>query len=303
MDKERQTIDKIKYFIKKRKGSCITAACLVVILIFSIIFVDFETVSQHKEKKTDETKKRQEILAKLEEEKEVSQAAVDDLASAEGQDTLPDSSGAALSNDAQDVDSQTGTMSEQPAVTQEVRAADNQQPQSQTMPDVQTQQEGLDISSANTVQGNSGKTESGVSNPEKPVSSSQNVTAQEEDEYITVQMKITCEKVINHPDLKTAAKLPADGILFEGKTVVKKGGSVLDALEAVCTDYGIAYVNKGSASGAYITSIGGLAEKDCGGYSGWKFKVNDVVGGRSANAQKLNAGDRVEWYFAATYTD
>lgn len=131
MDKVRQTIGKIKNFCRKRKGSCITAACIVVILFIIVICTDFETVGTHNEKKTNETKKRQEILAKLEEEKEVSQAAV--LTPAEGQSPLSEPSGAALSEETQAADSATDTLSEESAVPPDVRAEDNRQPQNQTV--------------------------------------------------------------------------------------------------------------------------------------------------------------------------
>ncbi len=301
MEKLRQTIGNIKVFCRKRKGSCITAAGIVVVLLLIVTCMDFETVDRHNEKKTNETKKRQEILAKLEEEKEVSQAAV--LTPTEEQSPLPASSGAALSQETQAADSTAHTLPEQSEALPDDRSEENRQPQNQAAQSSQINQGGSAAPPADAGQADSGKNSIDAGNPEKPVSSGQNGTVREEDEYIMVQMKITCEAVLHHPDLNTTASLPADGILFEGKTVVKKGGSVLDALEAVCTDYGIAYVNKGGASGAYISSIGGLAEKDCGGYSGWKFKVNGTVGGRAASAQKLNANDQVEWYFAATYTD
>lgn len=125
----------------------------------------------------------------------------------------------------------------------------------------------------------------------------------EEKEYIVVSVKIVCDKVLNNPDLSTAADIPVSGIMFEGKTVIEKNQSVLDALKSVCADNNIAYVNKGSEKSGYISSIGGLSEKDCGKYSGWKYKVNETVSGKAAGAYKLNENDEVIWYYVTNYME
>ena len=125
----------------------------------------------------------------------------------------------------------------------------------------------------------------------------------QEKEYFAVSIKISCEKVLNHPDLNTTASLPQDGIILETRTAVKKGQTVFDALDAACTDNQVKYVNQASGYGAYISEIAGLKEKQCGKYSGWKYKVNGVVPGVACSSYELHENDVIEWYYAANYSD
>ena len=55
--------------------------------------------------------------------------------------------------------------------------------------------------------------------------------------------------------------------------------------------------------GAYISEIAGLKEKQCGKYSGWKYKVNGVVPGVACSSYELHENDVIEWYYAANYSD
>ena len=125
----------------------------------------------------------------------------------------------------------------------------------------------------------------------------------QEKEYFAVSIKISCEKVLNHPDLNTTASLPQDGIILETRTAVKKGQTVFDALDAACMDNQVEYVNQASGYGAYISEIAGLKEKQCGKYSGWKYKVNGVVPGVACSSYELHENDVIEWYYAANYSD
>lgn len=84
---------------------------------------------------------------------------------------------------------------------------------------------------------------------------------------------------------------------------MKKGQTVFDALDAACTDNQVKYVNQASGYGAYISEIAGLKEKQCGKYSGWKYKVNGVVPGVACSSYELHENDVIEWYYAANYSD
>lgn len=157
--------------------------------------------------------------------------------------------------------------------------------------------------SQNTSQNTAGnQNQSQNSNNNQSQGNSSSANAQPEEQYIVVNVTIVCDNVLNHPELSTTATIPSDGMILREKTVVKKGETVLDALKAVCTDYNISYNCRGSASTAYIVSIAGLAEKECGKYSGWKYKVNGVVSGKSCGSHQLADGDEVQWYYATTYT-
>lgn len=130
-------------------------------------------------------------------------------------------------------------------------------------------------------------------------SSSNSSHESEKNSYITVTFSIHCNKVLGNSDLNTSAVIPSDGVMYNGKTVLKEGGSVYDALVAVCSENGISY----QGTSTYISAIGGLKEKQCGKLSGWKYKVNGSVPMKTCGACKLNEGDVVEWYYAISPND
>ena len=53
----------------------------------------------------------------------------------------------------------------------------------------------------------------------------------------------------------------------------------------------------------YIQGIGGLKEKECGGGSGWMYRVNGVAPNKAAMKYYLEDGDVVEWYYVTNSTD
>ncbi|MEG0759818.1 MAG: DUF4430 domain-containing protein, partial [Raoultibacter sp.] len=71
------------------------------------------------------------------------------------------------------------------------------------------------------------------------------------------------------------------------------GATVYDALMMA----GVS-VNAGNGPyGIYVSAIGGLAEKDHGGSSGWKYSVNGVEPGASCSNYVLKDGDSIQWYY------
>lgn len=139
--------------------------------------------------------------------------------------------------------------------------------------------------------------------PQKTETTSQQTTT-ESVEYRIVSIQIVCQSVIGNPDLKTDAKLPADGILLtETKIPIKKGETVADVLSYACNAYQISYQDRGSSYGAYIYAIGGLEEKQCGKFSGWKYKVNGEVISYACSSCELEENDRIVWYYATNYME
>ena len=61
---------------------------------------------------------------------------------------------------------------------------------------------------------------------------------------------------------------------------------------------GVSYNATTSAFGMYVTAIAGLAEKDHGPQSGWKYSVNGAVPQTSASSYVLQPGDVVRWFYA-----
>lgn len=72
------------------------------------------------------------------------------------------------------------------------------------------------------------------------------------------------------------------------------GATVYDALMSC----GLSVNANGSTFGTYVSAIGGLAEKEHGGMSGWQYAVNGSTPGISCSAFKLSDGDAVSWFYA-----
>lgn len=113
---------------------------------------------------------------------------------------------------------------------------------------------------------------------------------------ITVTFSVTCKNA-----LANGADVPQSGyIIGQTEITLKNGQTVFDALEAACDKNGVSlrYQSK-----SYITEIGGLAEKDCGGASGWMYRVNGTNPRKAASKYVLKDGDTVEWYYVTSASD
>lgn len=73
----------------------------------------------------------------------------------------------------------------------------------------------------------------------------------------------------------------------------RSGMTVYDAL----AESGISYNARQSTFGIYVTSIGGLAEKDYGGASGWTYYVNGSFVNTACDSCKLSSGDVLTWVY------
>ena len=74
---------------------------------------------------------------------------------------------------------------------------------------------------------------------------------------------------------------------------IPAGATVYDALCAT----GVS-INAGNTQfGLYVSSIGGLAEKEHGGKSGWTYYVNDVMPMTSCANYKLTGGEKIVWRY------
>lgn len=298
---------RVKEFILPRKGYCLGAVILVVFLAVFLANADIETVSQHNAKQTSDKAERQSILAELEKQETSRYPETSEMK--ESEITQEQTS-------FEETDSVTdfGRESENQQQTSELHSSgaaggnetvELKNPVSESRTSVKAQQD-MEKSSEHLSEGgqNAGTQTTPVTSGTDGEEKEQEKTTKEPvNEYIAVTIKISCEKVLNHPDLKTAAAIPADGIFLNTKIAVKKGQTVFDALAAACADNGISYVNNGSAHSAYISSIGGLAEKECGRYSGWKYQVNNVVPGVACSSYELNEQDEILWYYAPDFMD
>mgnify|MGYP002518653199 CR=1 FL=1 len=72
------------------------------------------------------------------------------------------------------------------------------------------------------------------------------------------------------------------------------GATVYDALAAT----GVSFNAKSTGYGMYVTSIGGLAEKEHGGMSGWMYSVNGSAPNVSCSSYTLSGGESIYWWYA-----
>ncbi len=79
-----------------------------------------------------------------------------------------------------------------------------------------------------------------------------------------------------------------------GTTVTfEEGATAYDALMAC----GLSVNASSSQFGVYVSAIGGLAEKEHGGSSGWKYAVNGVDPSTACSNYILHDGDQVQWRY------
>ena len=98
--------------------------------------------------------------------------------------------------------------------------------------------------------------------------------------YVTVTVSVTSSAVGNP-------------VSSGGTFTFNEGATAYDALCAL----GLSVNAHGSSYGTYVAAIGGLAEKEHGGTSGWVYSVNGVAPNTACSNYVLSNGDRVVWYY------
>lgn len=102
----------------------------------------------------------------------------------------------------------------------------------------------------------------------------------QESSYVTVTVSVTSSAVGNP-------------VSAGGTYTFNEGATVYDALCAL----GLSVNANGSAYGTYVAAIGGLAEKQYGGTSGWMYSVNGATPMTACSNYVLSNGDNVVWYY------
>lgn len=118
-----------------------------------------------------------------------------------------------------------------------------------------------------------------------PASNSGNASAgnqggSQESGYVTVTVSVTSSAVGNP-------------VSSGGTFTFNEGATVYDALCAL----GLSVNAHGSSYGTYVAAIGGLAEKQYGGTSGWMYSVNGATPMTACSNYVLSNGDNVVWYY------
>lgn len=98
--------------------------------------------------------------------------------------------------------------------------------------------------------------------------------------YVTVTVSVTSSAVGNP-------------VSSSGTFTFNEGATVYDALCAL----GLSVNAHGSSYGTYVAAIGGLAEKEHGGTSGWMYSVNGKTPNTACSNYVLKNGDNVVWYY------
>lgn len=98
--------------------------------------------------------------------------------------------------------------------------------------------------------------------------------------YVTVTVSVTSSAVGNP-------------VSSGGTFTFNEGATVYDALCAL----GLSVNAHGSSYGTYVSAIGGLAEKQHGGTSGWMYSVNGATPMTACSNYVLSNGDNVVWYY------
>ena len=125
-----------------------------------------------------------------------------------------------------------------------------------------------------------GQSSDGASSSNGGNASSGAQSGSQESSYVTVTVSVTSSAVGNP-------------VSSGGTFTFNEGATVYDALCAL----GLSVNAHGSSYGTYVSAIGGLAEKQYGGTSGWMYSVNGTTPMTACSNYVLSNGDNVVWYY------
>ena len=125
-----------------------------------------------------------------------------------------------------------------------------------------------------------GQSSDGASSSNGGNASSGSQSGSQESNYVTVTVSVTSSAVGNP-------------VSSGGTFTFNEGATVYDALCAL----GLSVNPHGSSYGTYVSAIGGLAEKQYGGTSGWMYSVNGTTPMTACSNYVLSNGDNVVWYY------
>lgn len=125
-----------------------------------------------------------------------------------------------------------------------------------------------------------GQSSDGASSSNGGNASSGGQSGSQESSYVTVTVSVTSSAVGNP-------------VSSGGTFTFNEGATVYDALCAL----GLSVNAHGSSYGTYVSAIGGLAEKQYGGTSGWMYSVNGTTPMTACSNYVLSNSDNVVWYY------
>lgn len=125
-----------------------------------------------------------------------------------------------------------------------------------------------------------GSTSGGGSASNSGSASAGNQGGSQQPGYVTVTVSVTSSAVGNP-------------VSSSGTFTFNEGATVYDALRAL----GLSVNAYGTSYGTYVAAIGGLAEKEYGGTSGWMYSVNGTTPMTACSNYVLSNGANVVWYY------
>lgn len=143
-----------------------------------------------------------------------------------------------------------------------------------------TSQNSTSSGGADSTPGASSSSSGASSAPDSGNASTGDQGSSQQPSYVTVTVSVTSSAVGNP-------------VSSGGTFTFNEGATVYDALCAL----GLSVNAQGSSYGTYVSAIGGLAEKEHGGTSGWMYSVNGTSPMTACSNYVLSNGDNVVWYY------
>lgn len=143
-----------------------------------------------------------------------------------------------------------------------------------------TSQNSTSSGGAGSTPGASSSSSGASSAPDSGNASTGDQGSSQQPSYVTVTVSVTSSAVGNP-------------VSSGGTFTFNEGATVYDALCAL----GLSVNAHGSSYGTYVSAIGGLAEKQHGGTSGWMYSVNGTTPMTACSNYVLSDGDNVVWYY------
>lgn len=143
-----------------------------------------------------------------------------------------------------------------------------------------TSQNSTSSGGAGSTPGASSSSSGASSAPDNCNASTGDQGSSQQPSYVTVTVSVTSSSVGNP-------------VSSGGTFTFNEGATVYDALCAL----GLSVNAHGSSYGTYVSAIGGLAEKQYGGTSGWMYSVNGTTPMTACSNYVLSNGDSVVWYY------
>ena len=131
-------------------------------------------------------------------------------------------------------------------------------------------------------------------------------SASSDEDVLTCTIMIRCDSILDHMEDLAEGKdryVPENGIILYSTAVeFLKGETAYDVTKRACNAMGIQIeASYAPLYGSYyVEGIGNLYEFDCGGMSGWLYKVNGWTPNYGCSEYVLEDGDSIVWDYTCT---